>query len=241
MAKKMMISSHTILIADDDADIRSIISTVLTDIGLNVIEAVDGTMAWELFQSSKPDIVILDLMMPGYDGNQVCKMIKDSEQGHAVPVIILTARADLRDKVDSLSEGADDYITKPFHFQELQARVKVFLRIRELNQKLTHKNEELLRLQEKLIEQERKIAVTQLAGTAAHQLGQPLAAMILNCHLLEGVAASEETAKKALLAIKSDCKRMKHIIESLKLADASKSEEYFKGEKIIEIDDIEKQ
>lgn len=230
------ISKRLILIADDDADTRSIVASAVQMLGAQTVEAADGQQALKLYNQLEIDLVILDVMMPILNGNQVCAQIKSSAMGPYVPVLMLTARDSIKDKVDALEGGADDYLTKPFHYQELQARIKALLRVRELNLQLRATNEQLTVMQEKVISQERQLVLTQLAGTAAHQLGQPLSAIMLNCHLIETLPPEDERCKRALQAIKSDAKRMAELIQKLRSADASKKEAYHGNNHIIEID-----
>jgi DNA-binding response OmpR family regulator len=230
------LTKRLILIADDDADTRSIVASAVQMLGAQTVEAADGQQALKLYNQLEIDLVILDVMMPLINGNQVCTEIKASVMGPYVPVLMLTARDSIKDKVDALEGGADDYLTKPFHYQELQARIKALLRVRELNLQLRASNEQLTLMQEKVISQERQLVLTQLAGTAAHQLGQPLSAIMLNCHLLETLPPEDERTKRALQAIKSDAKRMAELIQKLRSADASKKEAYHGNSEIIEID-----
>lgn len=118
MAKK-------ILIADDEKNITDIIAYNLEKENYNIISAYDGQQALNLFASENVDLVLLDIMMPKYNGFDVCKKIRETSQ---VPIIMLTARAEEIDKVLGLELGADDYITKPFSVNELIARVKANLR-----------------------------------------------------------------------------------------------------------------
>lgn len=225
----------TILVADDDPDIRGIISSTISLLGFEVLEAFDGDSAVKAFDANRVDLAVLDIMMPGLNGNQVCEHIKRSASGPFIPVIMLTARTDVQDKVSSFEIGADDYVTKPFNYQELQARVKALLRIRELNLKLQRTNDELKAAQEKILEQERQLLVGQLAGTAAHQLGQPLSAIMLNCHLLGSVQPGDQKFQTALMAVKSEAKRMADLIENLKNVDAGKREGYYGKTDILEM------
>lgn len=227
--------SARILIADDDPDARAIVRLGVEALGLSYVEAEDGNKAWQLFQEHTPDLAILDRMMPGLSGTDVCRKIKGDSHGLHVPVILLTACDGLQDKVDAFSDGVDDYLTKPFHLEELQARLKALLRVRELTLKLQEKNEQLIMVQDQLIKHERQLLVGQLAGTAAHQLGQPLSAIMLNCHLIEKLPATDERYQKALQAIKQDAKRMAELIEQLKSADASKTESYHGKTAILDI------
>lgn len=227
--------SKVILIADDDPDALDLVGLGVSTLGFQPVEARDGNEAWQKFEEYSPDLAVLDLMMPGLSGNDVCAKIKKSELGAHVPVIILTARDGLQDKVTALEGGADDYLTKPFHVPELQARLKALLRVRELNLNLRDKNQKLLAAQEKLIQQERQLLVMQLAGTAAHQLGQPLSAILLNCHLLEKISVDDARFGQALAAIKQDAKRMAELIERLKTVDPAKKESYHGEMQILDI------
>ena len=92
-------------------------------------------------------------------------------------------------------------------------------------------------MQEKLIEQERKLVTSQIAGTAAHQLGQPISAILLNCSFLESAAKTDPKAAKAVQAIKSDIKRMSELIERLRVIDPKKVEGYYEGMEILDIDE----
>lgn len=112
----------TILVVDDDIDIGTILEEVLTGAGYRVLRAYSGTEALLLLENTRPDLVLLDLMLPGLRGEEVLPRIK------GIPVIILSARADIQDKVDLLLGGAADYMTKPFDTKELLARVAVQLR-----------------------------------------------------------------------------------------------------------------
>ncbi len=116
---------YKILVVDDEQSIMNIIAYNLKKEGYKVVCAEDGEIALEVFRKEKPDLVILDVMMPKIDGYDVCKKIREKSP---VPIIMLTARADEVDKVLGLEIGADDYVTKPFSNRELLARVKAHLR-----------------------------------------------------------------------------------------------------------------
>jgi OmpR family response regulator RpaB len=114
-----------ILIADSDIHICHIVTTKLFHSGYNVLTAANGKEALLLFQTEQPDLVILDLMLPKISGYQVCRKIRNFS---TIPIIILTALNDITNRLISLDLGADDYITKPFISNELQARIQVILR-----------------------------------------------------------------------------------------------------------------
>ena len=117
--------SRKIMLVDDDESLLASLGAGLSDEGYIVVCARDGNEAVDAFAHESPDLVILDLMLPGMDGMSVCRMIRRSSP---VPVIMLTAKKDDIDKIVGLEIGADDYVTKPFNFRELLARIKSALR-----------------------------------------------------------------------------------------------------------------
>ncbi len=114
-----------ILVVDDDTALAEMISIVLTDEGYSVTECYDGALAVEEFQRVAPDLVLLDVMLPGKSGIEICELIRRQSN---VPIVMLTARSDTSDVVAGLGAGADDYVPKPFKPKELVARVKARLR-----------------------------------------------------------------------------------------------------------------
>ena len=115
-----------VLIVEDEQNMVDILSFNLSRDGYDTLEAYDGPTGLQLALEQNPDLVLLDLMLPGMDGFDVCKKIRES--GSAIPIIMLTAREEETDKVLGLELGADDYITKPFSMRELLARVKANIR-----------------------------------------------------------------------------------------------------------------
>ncbi|PJJ70017.1 two-component system response regulator MtrA [Sediminihabitans luteus] len=114
-----------VLVVDDDTALSEMIGIVLRSEGIDPVFCADGDLALEAFRSSQPDLVLLDLMLPGKDGTEVCRLIR-AESG--VPIIMLTAKSDTVDVVLGLESGADDYVSKPFKPKELVARIKARLR-----------------------------------------------------------------------------------------------------------------
>ena len=115
----------TILVADDEKHIAQLVKLYLTNEGYQVETAADGQEALEKARRLRPDLIVLDLMMPRLDGWEVCRRLRKES---SVPVIMLTARTEDVDKIVGLELGADDYVTKPFNPRELVARVKAVLR-----------------------------------------------------------------------------------------------------------------
>ena len=120
----------TVLVVDDESTIREIVVSYLKRDGFTTLEAADGNRARELLSTEQPDLVVLDLMLPGVDGLELCRWIRSSSQ---LPVIMLTARGEESDRIVGLELGADDYVTKPFSPRELAARVRTVLRRAELD------------------------------------------------------------------------------------------------------------
>jgi phosphate regulon transcriptional regulator PhoB len=121
-------SRRDILVVEDEADIRKLVRYNLEREGFAPLEAADGEQALALLRKQRPHLVILDLMLPGMNGLEVCRVLRADERLAKLPVLMLTARATELDKVLGLEIGADDYVTKPFSPRELVARVKALLR-----------------------------------------------------------------------------------------------------------------
>ncbi len=118
----------TVLIADDEKNIRELLRYNLELAGFTVSEAVNGEEVLAISQSVKPDLILLDIMMPVMDGLMACKKLKESASTRGIPIIMLTAKAEEADRVLGLELGADDYVVKPFGVRELVARVRALLR-----------------------------------------------------------------------------------------------------------------
>jgi DNA-binding response OmpR family regulator len=114
-----------VLVVDDEPTIREIVVSYLERDGFKTLEAADGNRARELLETDPPDLVVLDVMLPGTDGLELCRWIRSRSR---LPVIMLTARGEESDRIVGLELGADDYVTKPFSPRELAARVRTVLR-----------------------------------------------------------------------------------------------------------------
>lgn len=120
-----------ILIIEDEPNIIELVGYNLKNNGYDYISAEDGLMGITLVHKQKPDLILLDLMLPGKNGHEICRELR--EEGNKTPIIMLTAKSDEVDKILGLEFGADDYITKPFSVRELMARIKAVLRRYEEN------------------------------------------------------------------------------------------------------------
>ena len=123
-----------ILVVDDDRDIVRLVRSYLEKAGYQVLTAYDGESALRLLRSEKPQLLILDLMLPDRDGWDVARLVRADSNIAATPIIMLTARVEDNDKIVGLEIGADDYITKPFNPREVVARVRALLRRTQLQQ-----------------------------------------------------------------------------------------------------------
>ena len=133
-----------ILIAEDDAVSRRRLEATLRKWGYEVLAVEDGLAAWEVLQGEMPPpLAILDWMMPGMDGIEVCRKVRERSPSRPLYIIVLTARGSREDVVAGLQAGGDDYVTKPFDREELHARVKVGLRVLQLQMNLAARVREL--------------------------------------------------------------------------------------------------
>jgi DNA-binding response OmpR family regulator len=129
-----MKQQHTILVVDDEPTIREVVRRYLERDGFRVFEAADGNTALTMLETHTPDLLVLDVMLPGIDGLSITRRLRDTDgpgmltTEREVPIIILTARSGEHDRIQGLELGADDYVTKPFSPQELVARVRAVLR-----------------------------------------------------------------------------------------------------------------
>jgi len=120
---------YRVLLVEDDATLREAVAYNLRHQGYEVVEAGNGLMALEAARREQPDVMLLDVMLPGIDGFEVCRLLRKETN---LPILMLTARGDEIDRIVGLEMGADDYLTKPFSMRELMARVKALLRRAEL-------------------------------------------------------------------------------------------------------------
>src|SRR3954471_5167890 len=120
--------STSILIVEDDPDIAALVARYLDKAGYATDRAASGRDALRLVEQNTPDLIVLDLMLPHVDGLEVCRLLRSNEATAAIPVIMLTARAEESDRIVGLELGADDYLPKPFSPNELVARVRALLR-----------------------------------------------------------------------------------------------------------------
>ncbi len=157
-------SPDTVLVVDDNPTNLSLLSDLLDGAGLSVRVAKSGVAAIERVAFARPDLILMDVMMPEMDGFEACKRLQSNPDTSDIPIIFMTALSDAADKVKGLNLGAVDYITKPFQQEEVLARVRLHLRLRQLNVELTAANQQLeARVAERTADLERAIQDLQSA------------------------------------------------------------------------------
>jgi len=136
-----------ILVVDDERDIRDVLSSFLEEKGYEVILASNGEEALELVERVNPQVILLDVNMPGIDGIETCRRLKAEEKSRSIPIIMITAFQDR--EIEAYLEGADDFVVKPFNMVEISFRVESMLRIRHLSDELERAMAYIVELEKK--------------------------------------------------------------------------------------------
>lgn len=161
-----------VLIADDEPDIRRFVRMQLNDV--RVIEASDGEEAWKLALQHRPQVAVLDYMMPGIDGVEVCRRITSTRETHGTAVMLVTARNDEEAKMSALHAGACDFLTKPFSSVELALRMANQLTLSKVRMDLTQALEQLKHSESQLVSQEKMSSLGRMSAGLIHEINNPL-------------------------------------------------------------------
>jgi signal transduction histidine kinase len=211
----------TLLIVDDISANLSILSDFLGESGFKVLVAQDGHRALKKAEHVHPDLILLDVMMPGMDGFETCRQLKSQPNTKDIPIIFMTALADTVDKVKGFALGASDYITKPIQQEEVLARVRAHLQICTLQQKLQARTVEL---------EKRNLELEAFSRTVAHDLKNPLnlvinytEAALENCPT--GIPLDDESIQNLQSVVQAGRKMVNIIDALLLLAGVSKQQE----------------
>lgn len=214
-------SKGTVLIIDDSPSIVFMLKNILSEDGYSIIVANCGEEGIEKSIEYKPDVILLDVMMPGIDGFEVCRLIKSNEATVDIPILMVTAVNDVSSKVTGLKVGASDYLTKPFSAPELLARVASQMRIKKLHDELKSRNKELMdtytnlkETQTQMLQMAKLSSLGEMIAGIAHELNNPLSGIIGYSELLlsrEEIGNYHRQIKK----IHGQAERCKNIIQNL--------------------------
>jgi two-component system NtrC family sensor kinase len=216
-----------ILIAEDDLTLRMVLKSILQRWGHEIVVAEDGNQAWKILQADSPKLAILDWMMPGIEGVELCRRVRERTNGDYVYIILLTAKVENEDIVVGLDAGADDYIAKPFDDEVLRSRVAVGARIvqyetllAEKNVQLQHYGSEMEKLAQErskqLIHAEKMATVGLLSAGIAHEINNPATFIAGNIQTLERFCTDMEPAlRQQIQQNGEDAQKLEFILQEM--------------------------
>ncbi len=211
-----------IFVVDDNKMNIQLLESILLKENYQVISTLDSQKAYEIAAEKKPDLILLDIMMPRMDGFEVCKLLKAREATKYIPIIFLTARNDEEGIKAGFKLGAADYVTRPFNRVELLARIETHLRLKH-----TH---------ERLLELERQSSILAMAVTANHEINQPLTVLSGNLFLLKDSLTGQQLTEQQLKymeRMERAITRIKNILEKYRRTDNIHFQNYSENTKMV--------
>jgi signal transduction histidine kinase len=213
---------HVVQVVDDEPDMRSFIVTTLAK-SHRVIQSGDGLAGLAMAREKRPDLLVLDLMLPGMDGLDVCRELKSNEATRTIKIVLLTARMDEQSKLTALERGADDFLTKPFSSTELTTRITNLLQAADLEAQVRTRNQELettlKRLKEtevQLVQSEKMNALGKLSAGLLHEINNPLNFTTMALDLAEQQASENESLLETLKDIAQGMSRIRTVVSDLR-------------------------
>lgn len=170
-------NAPTVLLVDDNVQNLQVLANILRDQNCRVATSRDGYKAIKFVEKRRPDLVLLDIMMPGINGYEVCRQLKENKAVRDIPVLFISALSDMEDKLKGFAAGGVDYITKPFHREEVLARVRVHLNLKRARESLEVANHSLMQA---------NAAKDRLLSVISHDLRSPLGGLLSSLDLLTG-------------------------------------------------------
>jgi len=207
--------NQKILIIEDTQENQDLLLYFLKPQRYQIVIATDGEEGLRLVEQERPDIILLDIMLPKLDGFAVCERIKNDRRTKFIPIIMITALKEMKDKIRSLEAGADDFITKPFENIELLARVKSLLRLKEYHDELEEKNMQLARTNDTLLQMDK--FKEDLTNLIVHDMKNPLFVIQGNLQMMEMTlgSLSVESQKKYTNRIERGVQQLLRMVVNL--------------------------
>lgn len=206
----------SVLVVDDTPENLRLLAGILAEQGYRVRPAPNGERALATVQKELPDLILLDIIMPNLDGYEVCRRLKSDAQSQNIPIIFISALDEVFDKVTAFSVGGVDYITKPFQVEEVLARVRTHLSLKEMRQMLESQNQQL---------REQNSELNAFAHTVAHDLKNPLAKILTSLSLVqEGRSKLDRETQELLQMSINSSRKMHNIIDELLLLASVRKE-----------------